>query len=114
MVVVDHFCGAGGESTGIVQAADEAGLKIELHAHNHWARAIETHMANFPDAIHRQAEIEYLNPVECVRGQRVGLMWASPECTHHSVARGGRPCEDQSRATARKVFAENEKERGNE
>lgn len=104
MIVVDHFCGAGGESAGIMQAAEEIGLKIELHAHNHWARAIETHSANHPEAIHRQAAIENLNPVECVRGRRVGLMWASPECTHHSVARGGRPCEDQSRATAMHVI----------
>ncbi len=104
MVVVDHFCGAGGESTGIMEAAEELGLTVELHAHNHWARAIETHSRNHPAAIHRQERIENLNPVECMRGRRVALMWASPECTHHSVARGGRPCEDQSRATAMHVI----------
>lgn len=102
-VIVDHFCGAGGESTGIMQAVEEMDLKVELHAHNHWARAIETHSHNHPDAIHRQAMIEDLDPVKCVPGQRVALMWASPECTHHSVARGGRPCSDQSRATAMHV-----------
>jgi DNA (cytosine-5)-methyltransferase 1 len=28
------------------------------------------------------------------------LLWASPECTHHNVACGGRPRSDQSRASA--------------
>ena len=28
------------------------------------------------------------------------MLWASPECTHHSLARGGRPRSEQSRATA--------------
>jgi DNA (cytosine-5)-methyltransferase 1 len=27
------------------------------------------------------------------------ILIASPECTHHSNARGGKPCSDQSRAS---------------
>ena len=100
LTIVDHFCGAGGESTGIMQAVRELGLECELHAHNHWETAIETHSINHPDAIHRCASIESLNPEECIPGQKVGLMWASPECTHHSNARGGKPRSDQSRASA--------------
>lgn len=102
--IIDHFCGAGGESTGIVQAAQELELKFNLHAHNHWARAIETHSVNHPYAIHRQAKIEDLNPNKCIKNGRAALMWASPECTHHSIARGGRPCSDQSRASAMQVI----------
>lgn len=102
--IIDHFCGAGGESTGIVQAAEELGLNINLHAHNHWDKAIETHSKNHPYAIHRQAKIEDLDPVRCVKSGRAALMWASPECTHHSIARGGRPCSDQSRASAMQVI----------
>lgn len=30
MVVVDHFCGAGGESTGIVQAAEDWAGAVHL------------------------------------------------------------------------------------
>jgi site-specific DNA-cytosine methylase len=37
---------------------------------------------------------------KAVPGRKLGLLWASPECTHHSVARGGRPRSDQSRASA--------------
>ncbi len=95
-VVVDMFCGAGGESVGIKAAMP----KIELHAINHWERAIETHAANFPDACHHCETIERLDPVKTVSGQKVALLWASPECTHHSNARGGRPRSDQSRASA--------------
>jgi len=99
-VVVDMFCGAGGESTGIMQAAEEQGMKVSLTAINHWERAIETHAANHPSAEHWCQSVEQLDPTAVIRGNKVNLLWASPECTHHSVARGGRPRSDQSRASA--------------
>jgi DNA (cytosine-5)-methyltransferase 1 len=99
--VVDMFCGAGGESVGIENAAKEAGEHLRLSAINHWERAIETHKLNFPDAVHYCENVETLNPHDvCGVREKIGLLWASPECTHHSNARGGRPCSDQSRATA--------------
>jgi DNA (cytosine-5)-methyltransferase 1 len=98
--VVDMFCGAGGESTGIRKAAERLDLNIRLTAINHWERAIETHAANHPDAEHLCQSIQYLDPVKVVPEQKVDLLWASPECTHHSLARGGRPRSDQSRASA--------------
>jgi DNA (cytosine-5)-methyltransferase 1 len=99
-VVVDMFCGAGGESTGIMQAAEEQGMKVSLTAINHWERAIETHAANHPSAEHWCQSVEQLDPTAVIRGKKVNLLWASPECTHHSIARGGRPRSDQSRASA--------------
>jgi len=99
-VVVDMFCGAGGESTGIMQAAQEKGMKVSLTAINHWERAIETHAANHPNAEHWCQSVEQLDPTAVIRSKKVNLLWASPECTHHSVARGGRPRSDQSRASA--------------
>jgi len=98
--VVDMFCGAGGESTGIMQAADELDMKINLLAINHWERAIETHSANHPSAEHLCQTVERIDPTQVVPGGKVDLLWASPECTHHSVARGGRPRNDQGRASA--------------
>jgi len=98
--VVDMFCGAGGESTGIMQAALEQGVKVNLFAINHWERAIETHSANHPAAEHLCQSVEHIDPVKVIPGQRLDLLWASPECTHHSNARGGRPRSDQSRASA--------------
>jgi DNA (cytosine-5)-methyltransferase 1 len=98
--VVDMFCGAGGESTGILQSAAERGMKIHLTAINHWERAIETHAANHPGAERLCQSVERIDPTKAVPGQRLDLLWASPECTHHSIARGGRPRSDQSRASA--------------
>lgn len=38
----DLFCGAGGTSTGMLQAIEELGLKPKLIAVNHWDVAIAT------------------------------------------------------------------------
>lgn len=99
ITVVDLFCGGGGESTGIHQAAMLAGYDIKLTAVNHWERAIETHAANHPAAEHYCESIERLDPTKIIPNMRLDLLWASPECTHHSNARGGRPRSDQSRAS---------------
>lgn len=98
--IVDMFCGGGGESSGLYQAADEAGYNISMSAINHWERAIETHSANFPSAEHFCESVEHLDPCKVVPGQHLDLLWASPECTHHSNARGGRPRDNQSRCSA--------------
>lgn len=103
--IVDMFCGAGGESTGIKQAMDSLGYNVSMYAINHWERAIETHSLNHAYAKHYCESVEKLHPDEVVTGKRVvGLMWASPSCTHHSVARGGRPRNNQERATAEHVI----------
>ena len=98
--VVDMFCGAGGESTGIIQAAQEQGMKVNLLAINHWERAIETHAANHPEAEHLCESVERIDPTQVIKSGKLNLLWASPECTHHSIARGGRPRSDQSRASS--------------
>ena len=98
--VVDMFCGAGGESTGIMLAAQEMDMKVNLLAINHWERAIETHAANHPSAVHLCESVERIDPTKEVKSGKLDLLWASPECTHHSNARGGRPRSDQSRASA--------------
>lgn len=99
MVCVDLFCGAGGESTGLMRAAGSLGLDINLFAVNHWCLALETHAANHPSAVHFCEDVETLKP-SSIKHSRVALLWASPECTHHSVALGGKPRDSQSRATA--------------
>ncbi|MBT3291998.1 MAG: DNA cytosine methyltransferase, partial [Victivallales bacterium] len=86
--------------TGVSQAAAERGMKVSMHAVNHWERAIETHAHNHPEARHYCTGVDALDPCETIRGGRVDLLWASPECTHHSDARGGRPRSNQSRASA--------------
>ena len=98
-VIVDMFCGSGGESLGIAWSAKKAGLEIEMFAINHWERAIETHQANFPEAEHICRDVTDITPSEVVPDRKVALLWASPACTHFSKARGGKPCDDQSRVT---------------
>lgn len=89
----DLFCGAGGTSQG----AEDSGAGKVVFAVNHWPRAIETHSANFPHTKHVCARIDQVNPGEC---SKIDVLMASPECTHHSRARGGRPMSDQKRAIA--------------
>jgi DNA (cytosine-5)-methyltransferase 1 len=97
---VDMFCGAGGSSTGMSMAARECDMKLELLAVNHWELAVETHAANHPGAEHLCEAVDRIDPTKVVPGQHLNLLWASPVCTHHSIARGGRPRSDQSRASA--------------
>jgi DNA (cytosine-5)-methyltransferase 1 len=96
----DLFCGAGGTSTGLLQAAEARGRSVEMVAVNHWETAVKTHSKNHPNMNHLCADLDSLNPRKAVPGGYLDLLWASPECTHHSNARGGKPMEDQSRATA--------------
>lgn len=99
---VDLFCGAGGSSTGLREAVEAAGMKLDLLAVNHWDVAIATHEKNHPGAEHLCASISALDPKKVAKG-KIDLLWASPECTHHSVARGGKPINDQSRMSAWEV-----------
>jgi len=75
-------------------------VRVDLVAINHWSRAIETHTKNYPWARHICASAETLDPRTIVPGGKLDLLVASPECTHFSTARGGRPVEDQLRASA--------------
>lgn len=112
----DLFCGGGGTTTGLLQACRRLNRKVALVAVNHWAQAIQTHMRNHPWARHICASLDGIDPpadgqktlFQCVdsvepnqalKGKKLNLLIASPECTHHSNARGGRPRSDQSRAT---------------
>lgn len=100
LIVVDLFCGGGGTSTGAIRALRTRGLDARLVAVNHWDVAIETHKANHPEARHFCMNLEGARPIELVPEGRADIIMASPECTHHSRARGGKPVSDQTRASA--------------
>lgn len=78
--VTDLFCGAGGSGLG----ARAAGFRLVIAA-NRWARAIETHSANFPETEHALADISQVDPR---RFPYTAVLWASPECVNHSQAKG--------------------------
>lgn len=96
----DLFCGAGGSSSGLVKAANRLGHQLSLLAVNHWSIAVDTHARNHPWARHLCADLSSVDPSQAVPGGRLRILVASPECTHHSNARGGKPRDDQSRASA--------------
>lgn len=81
ITMTDMFCGAGGSSTGATMIA---GISVKT-ALNHWDKALESHNANHPDTIHVQADIKETNPRKIGKSD---ILWASPECTNHSVAKG--------------------------
>ena len=84
----------------MLRAAKDLKLNVNLLAINHWPVAINTHSLNHKNVRHKCESLDSIRPREAVPGGRLGLLTASPECTHHSVAAGGRPKNDQSRATA--------------
>lgn len=98
--IADLFCGAGGTSEGAVEAIRALGFEPQLTAINHWDVAIATHTANHPSARHLCTSLDNIDPRKLFKEGELEVLWASPECTHHSVARGGKPINDQSRATA--------------
>lgn len=95
----DLFCGGGGTSTGMIAAFKKRGIDYELVGVNHWDKAIETNRLNHRGRYRRDG-VERVSPRELVPDGRLHILWASPECTNHSRAKGGRPKDEQSRATA--------------
>jgi DNA (cytosine-5)-methyltransferase 1 len=81
LTMTDLFCGAGGSSTGAT-AVPGVGVRMAV---NHWRLAVDTHNANHPEADHDCADVSQVDPR---RYPRTDLLWASPECTNHSQAKG--------------------------
>lgn len=85
-LVVDLFAGGGGASTGIARAYREPDVAV-----NHNPIALAVHRANHPQTAHYVADVFEVDPVIATGGQPVGILWASPDCRHHSKAKGGAP-----------------------
>jgi DNA (cytosine-5)-methyltransferase 1 len=99
--VLDLFCGGGGSGNGILEAYNRLDRPVRGTFVNHWTEAIRIHEFNHPLHRHYCTGVDHIQPRELYPGdQKLTLLWASPECTHHSVARGGKPVNEQSRATA--------------
>lgn len=88
ITITDMFCGAGGSSTGLLEIP---GVTVKT-AMNHWERAIETHSLNHPGTDHVLADIQVTDPRYIASSD---ILWASPECTNHSVAKGKRRITNQ-------------------
>lgn len=100
-LVVDLFAGGGGASTGIEQAI---GRPVDI-AVNHDPEAVSLHQANHPQTEHHVSSVWEVDPRVVTAGRRIGLLWASPDCTYHSKARGGKPHRDRNKARRRRGLA---------
>ncbi len=88
-LIIDAFAGGGGASVGIEMAL---GRPVDI-AINHDPDAILMHKTNHPDTLHLTEDIFKVDLKKYVKGKHVALMWASPDCTSHSKAKGGKPRE---------------------
>jgi DNA (cytosine-5)-methyltransferase 1 len=95
-LIIDLFAGGGGASEGIERAI---GVAVDI-AINHDKDAIEMHKANHPGTKHFIEDVFKVNPLEVTQGRQVGLLWASPDCTHFSRAKGGKPVKKEIRSLA--------------
>jgi DNA (cytosine-5)-methyltransferase 1 len=95
-LVVDSFAGGGGASLGIELAL---GRSPDI-AINHDAEALAMHRANHPETRHIGHNVWKVDPHAVTEGRAVGLLWASPDCRHHSKAKGGKPVKREIRDLA--------------
>lgn len=95
-LVVDLFAGGGGTSEGIRMAL---GRDPDI-AVNHDPVALAMHEANHPGARHYCENVFAVDPREACGERPVGLLWLSPDCTHHSKAKGGKPRKKKIRGLA--------------
>ena len=86
-LIIDCFAGGGGASVGIEMAL---GRPVDI-AINHDPDAILMHKTNHPDTLHLTEDIFQVELKKYVKDRHVALMWASPDCTSHSKAKGGQP-----------------------
>ena len=86
-LIIDCFAGGGGASVGIEMAL---GRSADI-AVNHDPYAILMHKTNHPETLHLTEDIFKVDLKKYVNGRHVDLMWASPDCTSHSKAKGGKP-----------------------
>lgn len=88
-LIIDCFAGGGGASVGIEMAL---GRSVDI-AINHDPQAIRMHKTNHPTTLHLTEDIFQVDLPKYVKGRHVALMWASPDCTSHSKAKGSKPKE---------------------
>ena len=95
-LIVDLFAGGGGMSC----AMEMAWSRSPDIAVNHSDDALSMHRVNHPHTRHLVADVYEVDPRAVTRGQPVGWLHGSPDCTHHSQAAGGQPRSKKIRGLA--------------
>ena len=104
-LVIDMFAGGGGASCGLSQAI---GREPDI-AVNHDIKALMMHAVNHPTTLHLQEDAFTVKLEQYTRKRHVSLMWASPDCTHFSRARGGKPRSQHIRMLPWAVYEQSKK-----
>ncbi len=96
LFTTDSFAGWGGASLGIKIATGRA----PHVAVNHNDIAIAMHAVNCPETKHYCESVYDVDPVEACGGRTPDIAWFSPDCTHHSRAKGATPKDNALRGLA--------------
>ncbi len=98
--ILDIFSGCGGSSQGAQRAGASIIAGIDM-----CSIASAAYKANFPGAKVFKRKVEDIRFYR-LREQigSINMLLASPECTNHSCAKGARPRNESSRATAMQIY----------
>lgn len=110
-IEVVGFAGLGGSCEGIKLVTGRSPHIVI----NHDPVAIAVHTANHPESMHICQNIYKAVPIDVLHAYakakglkhppKIGLGWFSPDCKHHSKAKGGKPLEKNIRDLAWVVLA---------
>lgn len=100
LFIIDLFAGGGGASEAIRRALG----RCPNVAINHSPDAVEMHTANHPSTKHLCESVWDVEPKSVCGARSPDLLWASPDCTHFSRARGGKPKDKKIRGLAWRVL----------
>jgi DNA (cytosine-5)-methyltransferase 1 len=95
-LLVDNFAGGGGASIAMEMAF---GRPVDI-AINHDPEAISMHKVNHPDTEHYCESVWDVDIIKACKGREVEWVHSSPDCKHHSKARGGKPMDKNIRGLA--------------
>jgi DNA (cytosine-5)-methyltransferase 1 len=97
---LDLFSGAGGSSWGAKAAGASIVCGVDADE-----LAAQTYASNFGDGTAKRLKLDdNSRPEDLGSLGIIDLLLASPECTHHTCARGNKPRDDNSRRTANYVL----------
>ena len=114
LIYIDLFCGFGGSGKGIEDARVRGKkIAIVIAAINHDEKAIESHQLNYDHVWHFREDVrnvqlpllaEYVAAARKLYPSAKVVLWASPDCTQFSLAKGGLPKNRDSRMLAECLY----------
>ena len=93
---LDLFCGGGCSGWGAMAAGADIVASIDA-----WKPAADTYKVNFPRAhvVNQRMERDGVRALLPSSIGPIDLLISSPECTNHSVAKGAKPRDEESRSS---------------